>query len=97
MSEKLDVRPSLQRLCNTVLKYAANKKGIVYAIDIDHAEHIAEFYSQHGIKSIVISSKTPDAERKQLLKRFKDTDSCASGNIKSFDDIQVLVNVVFVQ
>ena len=93
MSEKLDVRPSLQRLCNTVLKYAANKKGIVYAIDIDHAEHIAEFYSQHGIKSIVISSKTPDAERKQLLKRFKDTDSCASGNIKSFDDIQVLVNV----
>lgn len=91
MSDKLDVRPSLQRLCNTVLKYAANKKGIVYAIDINHAEHIAEYYSQHGIKSVVISSKTPDTVRKQLLKRFKDSD--AFGKEVSSDTIQVLVNV----
>ena len=91
MSEKLDVRPSLQRLCNTVLKYAANKKGIVYAIDINHAEHIAEFYSQHGIKSVVISSKTPDTVRKQLLKRFKDADTF--GKAVNSDNIQVLVNV----
>ena len=34
MSEKLDVRPSIERLCDTVMRYAPDKKGIVYAIDI---------------------------------------------------------------
>ncbi|MDD6379202.1 MAG: DEAD/DEAH box helicase family protein, partial [Prevotella sp.] len=41
MSEKLDLRPSLERLCDTITRYAKGKKGIVYAIDIKHAEHIA--------------------------------------------------------
>ena len=28
MSKKLDVQPSIERLCDTVMRYAANKKGI---------------------------------------------------------------------
>ncbi|WP_373174057.1 DEAD/DEAH box helicase [Prevotella merdae] len=64
MSEKLNVQPSIERLCDTVMRYAANKKGITYAIDIAHAEHIAEAYRQHGIKAVAISSKTSIEERK---------------------------------
>ena len=73
MSEKLDVRPSIKRLCETVLRYAADKKGITYAIDIAHAEHIAEEYRRHGIMAVAISSKTPLAERKAIIERFKGT------------------------
>ena len=73
MSEKLDVRPSIKRLCETVLRYAADKKGITYAIDITHAEHIAEEYRLHGIMAVAISSKTPLAERKAIIERFKGT------------------------
>ena len=73
MSEKLDVRPSIKRLCETVLRYAADKKGITYAIDITHAEHIAEEYRRHGIMAVAISSKTPIAERKAIIERFKET------------------------
>lgn len=73
MSEKLDVRPSIKRLCETVLRYAADKKGITYAIDITHAEHIAEEYRRHGIMAVAISSKTPLAERKAIIERFKRT------------------------
>ena len=73
MSEKLDVRPSIKRLCETVLRYAADKKGITYAIDITHAEHIAEEYRRHGIMAVAISSKTPLAERKAIIERFKET------------------------
>ena len=51
MSEKLDVRPSIERLCDTVMRYAPDKKGIVYAIDIKHAEHIAEYYRERGLKA----------------------------------------------
>ena len=73
MSEKLDVRPSIKRLSETVLRYAADKKGITYAIDITHAEHIAEEYRRHGIMAVAISSKTPLTERKAIIERFKGT------------------------
>ena len=81
MSEKLDVRPSIERLCDTVLRYAADKKGITYAINIAHAEHIAEEYRLHGINAVAISSKTPKEERRTNIERFKE------------GEIQVLVNV----
>ena len=81
MSEELDVQPSIERLCDTILRYASNKKGIVYAIDIKHAEHIAEHYRVHGIHAVAISSKTPNDERRLTIDKFK------AGLI------QVLVNV----
>lgn len=81
MSEKLDVKPSIERLCDTILRYAPNKKGIVYAIDIKHAEHIAEHYREHGINAVAISSKTPNDERRLTIDKFKTR------------QIQVLVNV----
>ena len=73
MSEKMNVQPSIERLCDTVMRYAANKKGITYAIDIAHAEHIAKAYRQHGINAVAISSKTPLEERKAIIERFKKT------------------------
>ena len=81
MSEKLDVKPSIERLCDTVLRYAADKKGITYAIDIAHAEHIAEEYRRYGINAVAISSKTAKEERHTNIERFKE------------GEIQVLVNV----
>ena len=73
MSEKLNVQPSIERLCDTILRYAPNKKGIVYAIDIKHAEHIAQYYREHGLNAVAISSKTPLEERKAIIERFKGT------------------------
>ena len=99
MSEKMNVQPSIERLCDTVIRYAANKKGITYAIDIAHAEHIAEAYRQHGINAVAISSKTPLEERKAIIERFKETsvgDSYSKPcnvSLKQKANIQVLVNV----
>ena len=73
MSEKLDVQPSIERLCDTILRYAPNKKGIVYAINIKHAEHIAEYYREHGLNAVAISSKTPAEERKRIIEIFRNT------------------------
>ena len=71
LNEVMDERPSLERLCLTIKEYVPGKKGIVYAISIQHAEHIAEFYWENGIKAVAISSKTPLAERQELIERFK--------------------------
>ena len=84
MSEKLNVQPSIERLCDTILRYAPNKKGIVYAIDIKHAEHIAQYYREHGLNAVAISSKTPLEERKAIIERFKGTnDSLKDTNYSS--------------
>ena len=92
LNEVMDVKPSLERLCLTIKEYVPRKKGIVYAISIQHAEHIAEYYRDNGIKAVAISSKTPLAERQELIERFKS--SSLSSSLKSKDDeIEVLVSV----
>ena len=92
LDEVMDVKPSLERLCLTIKEYVPGKKGIVYAISIQHAEHIAEFYRENGIKAVAISSKTPLAERQELIERFKASSLLSSLNSTS-DEIEVLVSV----
>ena len=92
LNEVMDVKPSLERLCLTIKEYVPGKKGIVYAISIQHAEHIAEFYRENGIKAVAISSQTPLAERQELIERFKSSSLSSSLNSTS-GDIEVLVSV----
>ena len=92
LNEVMDVKPSLKRLCLTIKEYVPGKKGIVYAISIQHAEHIAEYYRENGIKAVAISSKTPLAERQELIERFKVSSLLSSLNSTS-DEIEVLVSV----
>lgn len=82
LREKLDVRPSIERLFDSFERLASPKKGIIYAIDIAHAEHIAEFYRLQGVNAIAISSKTPAKERTEVIRTFKEENS-----------IQILVSV----
>ncbi len=67
----LNKRPSIERLYESVVRYADGKKGIVYAINIDHAHNIAEYYREHGVNAVAIDSKTPAEERKQTVENFK--------------------------
>ena len=73
MQDVLDRKPSIERLYQTIKDFASGKKGIVYAINIEHAEHIAAYYREQGIEAVAISSKTPLAERKSIIERFKGT------------------------
>ena len=75
LREKLDVRPSIERLYESFERFAFDKKGIVYAIDIAHAEHIAEFFREQGVAAYAISSKTPLPERKLLIEGFRKSSS----------------------
>lgn len=67
----LNKRPSIERLYESVVRYADGKKGIVYAINIDHAHNIADYYQEHGINAVAIDSKTPAEIRKQTVSDFK--------------------------
>lgn len=81
MDMLLNKKPSIERLYRSLEEYGKDRKGIVYAINISHAQKITKLYQEHGVKAIAIYSKTPVTERQQDIEAFKK------------GDIQVLVNV----
>ena len=81
MDMLLNKKPSIERLYRSLEEFGKDRKGIVYAINISHAQKITKLYQEHGVKAIAIDSKTPAMERQQDIEAFK---KC---------DIQVLVNV----
>ena len=81
MDMLLNKKPSIERLYRSLEEYGKDRKGIVYAINISHAQKITKLYQENGVKAIAIDSKTPDTERQQDIEAFKK------------GDIQVLVNV----
>ena len=97
----MDVPESIEHLYKTYRQFAGGKKGIVYAIDRRHAEHIAAYYNDMGVRCAVIDSKTPVKERERLVEEYKMTDvrcQMADGRCKPSDfspqtSIDVLVNV----
>ena len=81
MNAVLNRETGIRQLYESVRRYAAGKKGIVYAVSIAHARQIAAYYSLHGVESVAIDSRTPALERKELVEDFR------RGRIK------ILVNV----
>ena len=81
MDMLLNKKPSIERLYQSLEEFGRDRKGIVYAINISHAQKITKLYQEHGVKAIAIDSKTPAVERQQDIEAFKK------------GDIQVLVNV----
>lgn len=81
LSEAFDNQRIRSKLYDSFHKYASDRKGIVYAINKQHARNIAELYSSKGYASVNIDCDTPKDERERLIDAFK------AGNI------QVLVNV----
>lgn len=81
MDMLLNKKPSIERLYQSLEEFGRDRKGIVYAINISHAQKITKLYQEHGVKAIAIDSKTPAVERQKDIEAFKK------------GDIQVLVNV----
>ena len=81
MDMLLNKKPSIERLYQSLEEFGKDRKGIVYTINISHAQKITKLYQEHGVKAIAIDSKTPAMERQQDIEAFKK------------GDIQVLVNV----
>ena len=75
MDMLLNKKPSIERLYRSLEEFGKDRKGIVYAININHANAIAEFYREHGIAAVAIDSKTPSSLRKELIERFKSSNT----------------------
>ncbi len=81
LSNVFDTDHIRARLYESYKKHAAGKKGIIYAIDRQHAANICDMYRVNGIEACVIDGTTPSAERTSLIESFR------AGTIK------IIVNV----
>lgn len=52
-------------------QYVGNQKTIVYAHSIEYSQKVAEYFTQQGVKAVHVDSKTPKAEREQIMQDFK--------------------------
>ena len=97
MNAVLNRETGIRRLYESVRRYAAGKKGIVYAVSIAHARQIADYYSLHGVKSVAIDSKTPASERGKLVEAFRRGEVSVLVNVDIFSEGFDCPDVEFVQ
>jgi superfamily II DNA or RNA helicase len=65
------------------LKYANNAKTIVFGATIRHCEDLCRQFNETGVLAMTYTSRTSDAEREEILKEFRKSDS----------EIRVLISV----
>ena len=97
MNEVLNKRPSIEQLYKCYTQFAKKKKGIIYAVSIEHARSIAEYYESKGIKAVAISAKTPAKERAGFLDDFRKGKIQTLVNVDIFSEGFDCPDVEFIQ
>ena len=97
MANVLDTLESIEHLYKTYRKYADGKKGIVYAINRAHAQHIATYYQEQGMNCAVIDSKTPSGVRKEVVEEYRNGELDVLVNVDIFSEGFDVPEVEFIQ
>jgi hypothetical protein len=97
MNEVLNRSASIEYLFDSIERFAPGKKGIVYAICIEHARNIANLYCSKGLKSVAIDSKTPATERICNVELFKKGEIDVLVNVDVFSEGFDCPDVEFIQ
>ena len=79
----MDRPESIAHLYQSYKQFADGKKGIVYAINRLHGQHIMEYYRQQGVNCAWLEAQTPTKERKKTIKDYRNglIDVCVSCDI----------------
>lgn len=97
MEEKMDIGSIRAQLLNSYQTFAKGKKGIIYAININHAKHICQEYQDAGFNAVSIDSKTPATERKDLVDKFKNKEIDIIVNVDVFSEGFDCPDIEFIQ
>ena len=97
MATVMDCEESIGHLYESYHHFAHGKRGIVYAINREHAAHIAERYAQEGVSCCVIDSQTPTTERKELVNGYREGKIRVMVNVDIFSEGFDCPEVEFIQ
>lgn len=67
-------------------KFAAGKRGVTFATDVETASHIAAQFNDAGIPALMVSAKTPDRVRLEAVNRLKSGDLMMLVNVDLFGE-----------
>jgi len=68
------------------LRIAPGKLGITFTVDVQTATETAALFNAAGVPAAVCSAKTPDAERVQILRKFRNREILMLVNVALFDE-----------
>ena len=68
------------------IKFAIGKRGVVFAVDVETATEIAQRFQTFGIRAEVVSAKTPDNIRTELISRLRRGDLDLLVNVDLFGE-----------
>jgi len=72
LAESFDQTKITNKICTELAQYKSKRKHwLVFAIDIEHAEHIAEQLSLNGISACYVHSKLKGYEREEIINLFR--------------------------
>ena len=97
MALVLDTPESIEQLYAAYKEYADGKKGIVYAINCEHARHIADYYQENGVRCAVIDAKTPAENRRELVAAYREGRLSVLVNVNIFSEGFDCPEVEFIQ
>lgn len=68
------------------LRLAKGKLGVTFAVDVAAAIEIAGAFRANGVKAEVVSAKTPDGLRQQILRQFRNREIMQLVNVDLFGE-----------
>ncbi len=97
MATVMDSPESIAHLYRSYEQFAKGKKGIIYAISREHAQHIADYYMKQGVKCCWIEAMTPAEERQQLVEAYREGRMDVIVNVDIFSEGFDCPEVEFIQ
>lgn len=71
---------------DTYLKWARGLRGITFAVDVEHANDIAAEYNRKGVPALVVHAKTPDSQRIDVMRKFREGSVLQLVNVDLFGE-----------
>ncbi len=81
LSQIIDIPERNNLVADTYLKYGEGRRGVVFGVKVDHAQHLAEAFRAKGIACEAVYGNMPNDERQDILTRY------------AKHELQVLTNV----
>lgn len=81
LGKRVDKPKLVGDILDNFLRIAPERQTVVFATNVKHSQHIKAVFEKNGISIEHIDSHTPEEERQDILRRFRD------------GDIQVVTNV----
>lgn len=97
LMDNLNVDKYIKYIVSCYLQYAKGKRGIVYAITVEHGKNLCQAYQCIGVKAEFIDSTTPKKERAKIIERFRRGEIDIMVNVNIFSEGLDIPAIEFIQ